>query len=290
MLKITNLTKTYSGGIKALREINLEIKPGIFGLLGPNGAGKSTLIRTIATLQLPDSGCIMLDDIDFLNDHSQARSMIGYLPQYFGVYPRVSAREMLEYLASLKGIGPARARKVEVMQLLEKVNLTQAADQRLDTYSGGMKQRFGIAAALLGNPRLVIVDEPTAGLDPIERRRFQLLLTEVAKECILILSSHIVEDIAGLCSQMALMHHGEILLKGSPAELTQELKGKVWAFTISIEQLEAYRKKFRVLSWQPRQGEVLVHAWSESRERLPAEGDALSVEPSLEDLYAFHTL
>lgn len=288
VLSIRDVSKTYAGGIEALGGIELDLAPGVFGLLGPNGAGKSTLMRTLATLQLPDSGTITLDGIDLLREPRRARERIGYLPQDVGVYPRVTAREMLDYLAGLKGLGPARSRRAEVERQLERVNLGAAADQRLDTFSGGMRQRFGIAAALLGKPRLVIVDEPTAGLDPSERRRFQLLLTEAAEDCILLLSSHIVEDIAGLCTEMALMHRGRIRLKGSPAALVRELAGKVWEFILPIGELEACRERGTLLSWQPRQGRVLVHAWSERGDDLPVP-DAVAVEPGLEDLYAFHT-
>ncbi|MBK1832002.1 ABC transporter ATP-binding protein [Verrucomicrobiaceae bacterium R5-34] len=288
MLKIKSLSKTYSNGIHALRNISLELEPGIFGLLGPNGAGKSTLMRTIATLQLPDSGQIQLDGLDFIQEPRKARERIGYLPQDFGVYPRVTAREMLDYLAALKGIGPSAARRAEVARQLEKVNLTEAADQRLDTYSGGMKQRFGIAAALQGKPELVIVDEPTAGLDPSERRRFQLLLTEAAKDCILILSSHIVEDIAGLCSNMAIMHKGQLVLEGDPSTLTHELEGQVWEFSTSLEKLPHFQQNLRVLSWLPKQDAIIVHAWTEPGAYQPTPS-CVAVEPTLEDLYAFHT-
>lgn len=288
MLEVENLSKTYPGGIEALREINLQVSPGIFGLLGPNGAGKSTLMRTLATLQLPDTGSAILDGIDLLKEPRRARQTIGYLPQDVGVYPRVSAKEMLDYLAGLKGITNSKTRRQEVMFQLERVNLLSVSDRRLDTYSGGMRQRFGIAAALIGKPRLLIVDEPTAGLDPSERRRFQLMLTEAAKDCILILSSHIVEDISGLCSEMALVDRGRLLRKGSPAKVTQELSDKVWEFVVPIEQFAECREKQRVLSWKPRQGKILVHAWSESGSDITFP-KAEPTEPTLEDLYAFHT-
>ncbi|MEM8680004.1 MAG: ABC transporter ATP-binding protein [Planctomycetota bacterium] len=287
MLQIESLTKTYPGPINAMADVTMQLTPGLFGLLGPNGAGKTTLMRTLATLQLPDSGSARLDDIDLVREPHRARQLIGYLPQEMGVYPRVTAREMLEYLAGLKGIKGRSERRMHVVAQLEKVNLGDVADQRLDTYSGGMRQRFGIAAALLGNPRLVIVDEPTAGLDPSERRRFQLLLTESAKHCILLLSSHIVEDISGLCDAMALMHQGHIIASGHPDDLVDTLTGKVWQFETELEALGDCQRAHRVLSWQPRRGRLVVRVFSDDPPLIGDDASSVRVDATLEDFYAF---
>lgn len=287
MLDIEGLGKTYPGPVRALSDISLQIGPGIFGLLGPNGAGKSTLMRILATLQLPDTGTVNLDGMDLVAEPRNARHFIGYLPQDPGVYPRVTAREMLDYIASLKIRETSSKRRERVNHQLAKVNLTEHADRRLDTYSGGMKQRFGIAAALLGNPKLVIVDEPTAGLDPLERRRFQMMLTEVSQHCVLILSSHIVEDIAGLCTQMALIDQGKILLHGDPRQLIRQLDGKVWESTVPLESFDSIQQTQRVLSWRPDGGRLLVRIWSEAPpvNSLP---EMNVVDANLEDLYAWH--
>ncbi len=287
MFDVKQLNKTYLGAVKAICDVSLSIQPGVFGLLGPNGAGKSTLMRILATLQQPDSGSVQLDGIDIAKNARDARRLIGYLPQDMGVYPRVTAREMLAYIAGLKGFGPKANRNQLVDQQLEKVNLSDHAHKRLDTFSGGMKRRFGIAAALLGNPRLVIVDEPTAGLDPLERRRFQLMLTEAAQDCVMLLSSHIVEDIAGLCDDMALMNEGRILLRGVPQQLTDSLGGKVWEFHTKIGNHESIHENHRVLSWQPDSGKLKVRVWAETRGDLSVP-DAKPVDANLEDLYAFH--
>lgn len=281
MLCINGVSKTYSGGVEALKDVSLKMERGVFGLLGANGAGKSTLMRTLATLQQPDAGAIRLDGYDLFADLRAARRLIGYLPQDMGVYPRVSAREMLDYIAGLKGIGGA-ARRRQIEELLEKVNLADVADRRLDAYSGGMRRRFGIAAAFLGSPDLVIVDEPTAGLDPTERRRFQFLLAEAARGCVLILSSHIVEDLAGLCSDMALMNQGRIIRNGSPAALIAALEGRVWGRTARFEDLASLQERFTLLSWRPSQGELVVRVLAESD---PGEGFAPAA-PDLEDLYS----
>lgn len=286
MLEIQNLCKTYPGSVDALSDVTLSIEPGIFGLLGPNGAGKSTLMRILATLQLPDSGGVSLGDVDVIANPRDARRLIGYLPQDVGAYPRVTAREMLEYVAGLKELGSRSSRKQLVDDQLAKVNLSPHADKRLDTFSGGMRQRFGIAAALIGNPKLVIVDEPTAGLDPLERRRFQLMLTEAAKDCVLILSSHIVEDIAGLCNEMALINNGRIVAQGIPDSLTKSLDGKVWEFRTSLEEFAAIDHEHQVLSWQPNAGSVTVRVWSEDQNKI--DDSAVPVKASLEDLYVFH--
>ncbi|MEM7304826.1 MAG: ABC transporter ATP-binding protein [Pseudomonadota bacterium] len=283
MLTINNVSKAYSGNIQALKDINLTIKPGIFGLLGPNGAGKSTLMRTLASLQMPSAGSVTLNGLNILQHSLQARKKIGYLPQELGVYPRVSAYEMLNYLAGLKGIDTAD-RHHQVNALLERVNLADVAHQQLDTYSGGMRRRFGIATAFIGSPELVIVDEPTAGLDPAERRRFQLLLAEAAQQCILILSSHIVEDIAGLCTDMAVMDKGEILSTGAPQQQIDSLQGQVWQRYIEFDQLEQLQNQFKVLSWRPHQGKLVIRLLSDTQ---PTEGFKQS-DADLEDLYAAH--
>ncbi|MEM8843880.1 MAG: ATP-binding cassette domain-containing protein [Pseudomonadota bacterium] len=283
MLSIKNVSKTYASDIQALKDVNLTIGKGIFGLLGPNGAGKSTLMRTLASLQLPSTGSVILNNLDILENSLQARKIIGYLPQDLGVYPRVSAHEMLSYLAGLKGI-TSLSRQKQVEDLLERVNLADVAHQQLDTYSGGMRRRFGIATAFIGSPELVIVDEPTAGLDPAERRRFQLLLAEAAKECILILSSHIVEDIAGLCTDMAVMDKGQILSTGAPQAQIDSLQGQVWQRDIEFEELQKLKDEYKVLSWRPHQGKLVIRLLSDSQ---PKEGFQQS-EADLEDLYAAH--
>lgn len=281
MLIVRDVTKTYAGGIQALKGVSFTSGRGVFGLLGPNGAGKSSLMRTLAMLQRPDSGAIVLNGVDLLADPRTARRRIGYLPQDMGVYPRVSAAEMLDYLAGLKGIGAADRRR-QVEELLERVNLAKVAGRRLDTYSGGMRRRFGIAAAFLGSPELVIVDEPTAGLDPLERRRFQLLLAEAARDCVLLLSSHIVEDLAGLCTDMALLDQGRIVLTGAPRDLVGALNGKVWQRAADFGQLADMQRELVLLSWRPHQGRLVVRVLAEE---CPGEG-FVPVEADLEDLYS----
>ena len=253
MLRLSSLTKTYPGGVHALRHITLDVPTGMFGLLGPNGAGKSTLMRTIATLQQPDSGSIHFDGIDVLQDQRALRRQLGYLPQEFGTYPRTSADAMLRHFAALKGIhGPAQTDAVD--RLLARVGLQDARHRPVATFSGGMKQRFGIAQALLGNPRLLIVDEPTAGLDPAERRRFQNLLAEVGEAVVVILSTHIVDDVAELCSRVAVMGDGRILACGTPAELTGALQGRVWTTVVSHEDAATLRRQCTVLSSRLKSG------------------------------------
>lgn len=281
MLIVKNVTKTYSGGVEALKDVSLQAGRGVFGLLGPNGAGKSSLMRTLATLQQPDRGEIVLNGVDLLKDPQAARRRIGYLPQDMGVYPRVSAIEMLDYLAGLKGLRAAD-RKRQIGELLERVNLTKVAGRRLDTYSGGMRRRFGIAAAFLGSPELVIVDEPTAGLDPSERRRFQILLAEAAQDCVLLLSSHIVEDLAGLCTDMALLNRGRTVMTGAPRDLVGALRGKVWQRGADFSQLADMQRELTLLSWRPHQGELVVRILSDE---CPGEG-FVPVEADLEDLYS----
>jgi ABC-2 type transport system ATP-binding protein len=284
-LVIENLSKTYANGVKALRGVSLTIPTGMFGLLGPNGAGKSTLMRTIATLQDPDTGSIRLGDIDVLRDKEAVRRVLGYLPQDFGVYPNVDAVAMLGHFAALKGIADAKQRKQTVEALLQRVNLWDARKNKLGGYSGGMRQRFGIAQALLGNPRLIIVDEPTAGLDPEERNRFLNLLSEIGEQVVIILSTHIVEDVADLCTNMAIIANGEVLQHGQPLAAIDGVRGKTWKKVIEREQLEEHQRQHQVISTRLFAGRTLIHVLADSR---PDESFA-PVEPGLEDVY-FTTL
>ena len=247
-LIVENLTKTYSNKVKALDNINLRIGVGMFGLLGPNGAGKSTLMRTIATIQSPDEGKIHFNEIDVLNDKLSLRKVLGYLPQSFGVYPKMSAEQLLNYLASLKGVQNKEERKALVQELLEITNLYDVRNKNVDGYSGGMKQRFGIAQLLLNNPKLIIVDEPTAGLDPAERQRFLNVLREVGTNCTVIFSTHIVEDVKELCNDMAIMNGGKILRHVKPAKSTKEILGKIWTKPVKRSDLEKFEEKYNVLS------------------------------------------
>ena len=280
-LKITNLSKTYSNGLKALNNINLEINSGMFGLLGPNGAGKSSLMRTISTLQEADSGSIMLDDLDMLKKKDEVRKLLGYLPQDFGFYPKVSAWDMINHFAILKGIDNPKERKEVCEALLNQTNLWEARKRNIGDYSGGMRQRFGIAQALLGNPKLVIVDEPTAGLDPMERNRFHNLLSEIGENIIVILSTHIVEDVRNLCSNMAIMNQGQVLLYGKPTQAIDDMKGKIWVKLIDKEQLEEHRKNFRVISTKVVEGKIQVHVYNESQ----PDASFSAVIADLEDVY-----
>jgi ABC-2 type transport system ATP-binding protein len=279
-LTIQNLNKTYSNGVQALKDVNLTIKQGMFGLLGPNGAGKSSLMRTIATLQEADSGSISLNDLDVLQQKDEVRKILGYLPQEFGIYPRVSAETMLDHIADLKGIANGRERKEIVTGLLQKVNLYDARKKNLGTYSGGMKQRFGIAQALIGNPKLIIVDEPTAGLDPAERNRFHNLLSEIGENTIVILSTHIVEDVTNLCSDMAIICLGEVVAKGNPNDLVAELHGKVFKKLIEKTELDTYRADYQVISTSLKMGKTQIRVVSD--EPL---GSFEATEPDLEDVY-----
>ena len=281
MLTIRDLGKTYANGVQALRNVTLDIPTGMFGLLGPNGAGKSTLMRTIATLQDADSGSIMLDDLDVLRDKARVRQVLGYLPQDFGVYPKVTAEDLLEHFAVLKGLAGRKARRETVDGLLKQVNLWDARKRKLGTYSGGMRQRFGIAQALLGNPRLVIVDEPTAGLDPEERNRFLNLLAEIGENVVVILSTHIVEDVTDLCPRMAIISKGQVLLTGEPRQAIEALKHRVWRKTVSKQALPEYQARGNLLSTRLVAGQPMIHVFSESQ---PEEG-FVSVEPDLEDVY-----
>jgi ABC-2 type transport system ATP-binding protein len=284
MLEIRNLSKTYANGVKALNDVTLQVPAGMFGLLGPNGAGKSSLMRTIATLQDADFGSVTFDGIDALNQKDRLRQTLGYLPQDFGVYPRVTAEAMLTHFAILKGIARNEVREV-VDGLLQKVNLWDTRKRRLGTYSGGMRQRFGIAQALIGSPRLVIVDEPTAGLDPEERNRFLNLLADIGEQVVVILSTHIVEDVADLCPRMAVMANGSLLMSGAPREAILAMQDRVWSKLIPKTQLADYQSRFNVLSSRLIAGEPRIHVYSES---LPDTGFE-QVDPDLEDVY-FHYL
>jgi ABC-type multidrug transport system ATPase subunit len=284
-LRINDLSKTYPNGVKALQNVTLSIPTGMFGLLGPNGAGKSTLMRTMATLQEADSGSITLGDIDVLRQKDEVRKLLGYLPQEFGVYPRISAEALLDHFATLKGIHDRRQRKELVAVLLQRTNLYHVRKQNLGTYSGGMRQRFGIAQALLGNPKLIIVDEPTAGLDPGERVRFHNLLAEIGEHVVVILSTHIVEDVSDLCSRMAIISGGRVLTEGDPAEAMRTLEGKIWKRIVPKEQLAEYQQKHAVISTQLFGGKTVVHVLADARPDASFE----PVPASLEDVY-FSTL
>jgi ABC-type multidrug transport system ATPase subunit len=284
-LKIENLSKTYTNGVHALNGITLTIPQGMFGLLGPNGAGKSTLMRTIATLQQPDSGTIHLGDIDVLKEKQRVRETLGYLPQEFGVYPSVSAERLLDHFAVLKGIADRKTRKEVVAALLHQTNLYDVRKKKLGGYSGGMRQRFGVAVALLSNPKLIIVDEPTAGLDPAERVRFLNLLSAIGEDAVVILSTHIVEDVSELCSRMAIINKGRILVEGEPLAAIEALRGKVWRRVIDRSELEKIERERRVISTRLLAGRTLVHAASDSSPGSTWQ----AVEPNLEDVY-FNTM
>ena len=280
-LTISNLSKTYSNGLKALDNINMEIGNGMFGLLGPNGAGKSSLMRTIATLQEPDSGTVTLGDIDMINQKDEVRKVLGYLPQDFGFYPKVSAIDMLNHFAILKGLDNAKERKEVCEALLNQTNLYEARKRNIGDYSGGMRQRFGIAQALLGNPKLVIVDEPTAGLDPMERNRFHNLLSEIGENIIVILSTHIVDDVRNLCSNMVIMNQGKILLSGKPAQTIEDMKGKIWLKFIDKDQLTDHKNLYKVISTKVVEGKIQIHVFSPD---LP-DASFAPVIADLEDVY-----
>jgi ABC-type multidrug transport system ATPase subunit len=283
-LTIRGLNKTYPNGVHAINDCNLTIPRGMFGLLGPNGAGKSSLMRTIATLQEADSGSITLGDIDVLRDKDAVRRVLGYLPQEFGVYPKVSAEHMLDHVARLKGISNGRERKETVAALLERVNLYDKRKNKLGTFSGGMKQRFGIAQALLGSPRLIIVDEPTAGLDPTERNRFHNLLSEIGENTIVILSTHIVEDVTNLCSDMAIICLGQVIATGHPADLVAEVDGRIWSKSIDKAELPAHTERYNVISTRLKAGRTEIHVHADARPDAsfaPARAD-------LEDVYFTH--
>ncbi|MDX5448220.1 MAG: ABC transporter ATP-binding protein [Bacteroidota bacterium] len=280
-LKIEHLSKTYPNGIKALHNVNLNIPQGMFGLLGPNGAGKSSLMRTIATLQHPDEGSITFDDINVLEQKEELRKVLGYLPQEFGVYPKVSAEMMLDHIARLKGVSDRKQRKEIVHSLLDRVNLFKERKRNLGTYSGGMKQRFGIALALVGSPKLLIVDEPTAGLDPVERNRFYNLLSAIGENTVVILSTHIVEDVQTLCKQFAIICAGEVLLQTTPHDAVNMLDGKVWTRHIPKDELEVIRSTYQVISTQLNEGKLYVRVVSD----VPPGPEFKRDVPNLEDVY-----
>jgi ABC-2 type transport system ATP-binding protein len=280
-LRIENLSKTYGGEVRALCDVNLEIGAGMFGLLGPNGAGKSTLMRIIATLQEPDSGTITFGEFDVVRQKEEIRQRLGYLPQEFGFYPKVSAWDMLDHFASLKGISRRKERREALSYLFERVNLYEHRRKKLGGYSGGMRQRFGIAQALLGDPELIIVDEPTAGLDPKERNHFHNLLSEIGENKIVILSTHIVEDVSELCQEMAIIHKGEVLMQGNPLDAIAAIRGKMWKKLIDKEDLERYMENYRVTSTRLQSGRQQINVYSDIS---PGE-DFSAKEANLEDVY-----
>lgn len=280
-LIINNLSKTYANGVKALQDISLEIPNGMFGLLGPNGAGKSSLMRTLATLQEADRGTVKLGDIDVLKQKHELRQVLGYLPQQFGLYPKISAEVLLHHFAVLKGITNKKIRKETVDALLHKTNLYAVRKQNLKGFSGGMKQRFGIAQALLNNPKLLIVDEPTAGLDPMERNRFYNVLSELGENTVVILSTHIVEDVKEMCTQMAIINQGQVLLKGNPLQIIDDLSGKVYQKSIEKGKLETYKKHYQVISEKLFLGKPIIHILSDNN---PGNGFT-QIPADLEDVY-----
>lgn len=280
-LTINRLSKTYANGVRALDNVSLSIPPGMFGLLGPNGAGKSTLMRTIATLQPADNGSITFGDLDVLRQPREVREVLGYLPQEFGLYPTITGERLLDHLAVLKGLTNQAERREMVSALLQKTNLYDHRKKKLSTYSGGMKQRFGIAQALLGNPRLLIVDEPTAGLDPTERNRFYNLLSALGENRVVILSTHIVEDVKELCPQMAIIHQGRVLLQGSPLQTIDSLRGKIYRKFVERENLEAYHHEYAVIAERRLQGRPLIHVY---RDTDPGDGFE-AVAADLNDVY-----
>lgn len=283
ILQINQLKKTYANGVAAINDVSITVSNGMFGLLGPNGAGKSSLMRTIAGLQSPDSGQILLNGVDVLKDTLAIKEKLGYLPQDFGVYPKISAYDLLTHLATLKGITGKKEKKEQVLALLEKTNLYQHRNKEVHSFSGGMKQRFGIAQALLGSPEIIIVDEPTAGLDPEERSRFNNLLSEIGEQVIVILSTHIVEDVRTLCSQMAIINNGQLLANGSPETFITQLNNCVWSKTIYKEMLPEYKEKYRVISSTLFTGKLNIHIYSPTD---PGNGFT-AVQPGLEDVYFF---
>jgi ABC-2 type transport system ATP-binding protein len=286
VLSIRSLAKTYSGGVRALRGVSLEIPPGMFGLIGPNGAGKSTLMKILATLLDPDSGSATLDGLDLIAHKDATRRLLGYLPQEFGVYPKMTAIDMLNHLAIMKGIVNGGERKAIVEGLLQQTNLWDVRKKALGGYSGGMKQRFGIAQALLASPKLIIVDEPTAGLDPAERNRFLNLLSLIGRNVVVILSTHIVADVRELCSRMAIINNGELILEGVPSHTIDAVKGKIWSKVVATDsEREAIEKVFSIISTQLVAGQHEVRIYSEA---APGDGFTLS-EADLEDVY-FHNL
>tara|TARA_B100001027_G_scaffold94215_1_gene64667 strand:+ start:436 stop:1311 length:876 start_codon:yes stop_codon:yes gene_type:complete len=279
-LKIKQLHKTYNGEVLAMDNISISIKSGMFGLLGPNGAGKSTLMRTIATLQKPDSGSIDFNNIDVLESPKEFRSHLGYLPQEFGVYPRITAEQLLNHIATLKGINNKNERKELVDYLLERTNLYDKKNKSVKGFSGGMKQRIGIAQALIGSPKILIVDEPTAGLDPGERNRFYDLLSDVGEDVIVILSTHIVDDVRELCTEMAIMDFGKIVFQGKPQDGINELNGRVFEKQIKKTELDQYKKDFNVISNRLIGGNPIIHVLAEKVDKT-----FKKIEPTLEDVF-----
>jgi len=284
-LVITNLSKTYPNGVRALDNISLTIPQGMFGLLGPNGAGKSSLMRTIATLQEPDSGSIQFGDVNVLVQKEDVRRMLGYLPQEFGLYPNLSAETILDHFAVLKGITNGRERKGQVQYLLNRTNLWENRRKHVGGFSGGMKQRLGIAIALLGSPKLIIVDEPTAGLDPTERHRFLNLLSELGENIVVILSTHIVEDVRELCSSMAIINKGKVALSGSPESVIENMRGKIWKRFVAKSEMDTIASQYAVISTRMVSGKPLVHVYSDT----PLADGFVNIEPDLEDVY-FHQI
>lgn len=280
-LQIRGISKTYPNGVRALNNVNLTIPAGMYGLLGPNGAGKSTLMRILATLQDADAGSIQLGEIDVLGQKDEVRRTLGYLPQEFGVYPKVSAQELLHHFALLKGIATRQSRNEVVDALLHQVNLWDVRKQKLGGYSGGMRQRFGVAVALLGSPKLMIVDEPTAGLDPAERVRFLNLLSELGENSVVLLSTHIVEDVSELCTRMAIINKGEILLEDEPLRAVRELRGRIWRRVIAKSELAEIEREHRVISTKLLAGRTVVHVFGDA---APGRGFE-AAEPDLEDVY-----
>ena len=280
-LSIFALSKTYPNGTRALKGVSLDVPPGMFGLLGRNGAGKSTLMRILATLQEPDEGTIRLGDLDLIRQKEQVRETLGYLPQSFGFHPRVRAERLLDHFAVLKGLTDAGSRREVVEALLRRTNLWDVRNQRVGTFSGGMRQRLGVAIALLGNPKLIIVDEPTAGLDPEERVRFLNLLSEIGEGSAVILSTHIVEDVEELCSNLAIIDRGEILLAGAPARVIAELRGRIWRRSVTREELPALEEAHSVISTKLLAGQMIAHVYAD---QAPGSGFEL-VEPDLKDVY-----
>jgi ABC-type multidrug transport system ATPase subunit len=285
MLELNDVSHVYPNGTRALDHVTLSVPRGMFGLLGPNGAGKSTLMRTVATLQTPTEGQVRFGDIDIIAEPERLRRTLGYLPQDFGVYPRVSAFDMLDHMAVLKGIAGKSERRETVEKLLAKTNLWTIRKKALAGFSGGMRQRFGIAQALIGNPELIIVDEPTAGLDPEERNRFLNLLAEIGENVVVILSTHIVDDVSDLCPQMAVIADGRILLEGSPADLIERTRGRIWTKTVDRDQVEAHRERYHIISTRLFAGRTVIHVLADSD---PGDGFA-PVQGGLEDVY-FSTL
>jgi ABC-2 type transport system ATP-binding protein len=285
MLRIENVSKTYPGGVRALRQVSLDIPPGMFGLLGPNGAGKTTLMRAVATLTAPDSGRIRFGELDVWRDQEQVRRVLGYLPQEFGVYPRTTAADMLDHLAVLKGFTTKAPRREIVERLLHVTNLWDVRGRRLGTFSAGMRQRFGIAQALIGDPRLVIVDEPTAGLDPEERSRFLALLSEIGSDVVVVLSTHIVDDVADVCQGMAILVDGEVRCCGDPRSVRETLAGSIWRKAVTRSELTEYARELAVLGTRWHDGRLVVHVLS----AVPPATGFEPVPPDLQDLY-FHTL